>query len=138
MIAGEHLVVRRRGYSHHGIAAEDATVIHFSGEPGSKRAAAIVRSTLDEFCAGGEVRIVRYGQRHDLDSTLSRATGRLGETGYHLVFNNCEHFARWCATGSAASDQVRIVGSTAGTGAVSGVAATGAVAGVAPSESSRG
>ena len=54
---------------------------------------------------------------------------KLGETGYHLVKNNCEHFATWCCTGQAASRQVRGVGSLTAEGAVAAttVAATGGV-----------
>lgn len=40
--------------------------------------------------------------------TVRRAKSRLGETGYSLLFNNCEHFAMWCKTGSAECNQLRI------------------------------
>jgi hypothetical protein len=39
---------------------------------------------------------------------------RLGESGYNLFGNNCEHFATWCKTGQWESQQVDgTVGSTA-------------------------
>jgi hypothetical protein len=40
---------------------------------------------------------------------------RLGEEDYKLIFNNCQHFARWCATGDHESEQVRSVAATTGT-----------------------
>lgn len=40
------------------------------------------------------------------EETLKRARSRLGETRYNLATRNCEHFAFWCATGLAASQQV--------------------------------
>ncbi len=40
---------------------------------------------------------------------------RLGEGNYNLIFNNCQHFARWCATGDHESEQVRSVAATTGT-----------------------
>jgi hypothetical protein len=38
--------------------------------------------------------------------TLERARSRLGEHRYNLATQNCEHFALWCATGLATSQQV--------------------------------
>ena len=39
------------------------------------------------------------------EETVRRAESKLGETGYSLLFNNCEHFAMWCKTGSAECNQ---------------------------------
>lgn len=36
---------------------------------------------------------------------VARALTRVGETGYWLPTNNCEHFARWAVTGEAISTQ---------------------------------
>ncbi|WP_411682897.1 lecithin retinol acyltransferase family protein [Clostridium thailandense] len=41
--------------------------------------------------------------------TVQRAKSRLGETGYSLDINNCEHFAIWCKTGIHKSVQVDTV-----------------------------
>ena len=40
------------------------------------------------------------------DETIMRARSKLGEGGYNLAFNNCEHFAVWCKTGEDRSSQV--------------------------------
>ncbi|MBP3611457.1 MAG: lecithin retinol acyltransferase family protein [Lachnospiraceae bacterium] len=40
------------------------------------------------------------------EETVRRALSRLGEESYHLLSNNCEHFAVWCKTGVAESYQV--------------------------------
>jgi Lecithin retinol acyltransferase len=48
---------------------------------------------------------------------------RLGEGNYHLIFNNCQHFARWCATGDHESEQLRSVAATTGTIAAPAAAA---------------
>lgn len=130
MSVGDHIWVRRLRYSHHGIAAGDGSVIHFSGEPGSKRAAAIIRSSLVNFLAGGTLRTVVYGFRNGPVEALRRAESRLGEVGYNLAFNNCEHFARWCAIGKSCSEQVRAVCHAAGGSALTGAAATGGITGV--------
>ena len=41
------------------------------------------------------------------EETVKRAEGKLGESNYNLVFNNCEHFAVWCKTGKRESSQVQ-------------------------------
>lgn len=41
------------------------------------------------------------------NETVARARSRLGEGGYSLIFHNCEHFALWCKTGVATSEQVK-------------------------------
>lgn len=38
--------------------------------------------------------------------TVQRARSKLGEGGYNLALNNCEHFAVWCKTGVKNSSQV--------------------------------
>lgn len=131
MARGDHIYVNRGAYTHHGIDIGDGTVIHFSGEPGDKRDAAIQRTTLDEFLGGGALKIRRYGLRDDADTCVVRAESRLGGKSYHLIANNCEHFAAWCCTGRKASQQVRDVGGLSAHGVVTGTAAaatTGVVA----------
>ena len=48
-----------------------------------------------------------YPRRLGVEETIRNAESRLGSSGYHVVRNNCEHFAAWCCTGRAASSQVR-------------------------------
>ena len=36
---------------------------------------------------------------------LDRANSKVGEVGYNLLSNNCEHFARWCCDGERKSKQ---------------------------------
>lgn len=43
------------------------------------------------------------------EETVQRALSKIGEDKYHLVFNNCEHFAIWCKTGVSESYQVKRV-----------------------------
>ena len=40
------------------------------------------------------------------EETVQRARSKLGEGGYNLALNNCEHFAVWCKTGGKDSSQV--------------------------------
>ena len=43
------------------------------------------------------------------EETVARARSRLGQGGYNLALNNCEHFAVWCKTGVSESSQVNNV-----------------------------
>lgn len=45
-------------------------------------------------------------KKYDRPEIIDRARSRIGENNYRLIFNNCEHFALWCATGINESHQV--------------------------------
>eukprot|EP00929_Paragymnodinium_shiwhaense_P053665 TRINITY_DN26884_c0_g1_i4.p1 TRINITY_DN26884_c0_g1~~TRINITY_DN26884_c0_g1_i4.p1 ORF type:complete len:207 (+),score=6.62 TRINITY_DN26884_c0_g1_i4:56-676(+) len=105
---GDHLYRRRYLYDHHLVfvgwvdrEAGLADVIHNSGGMRSGRGAKTKRDVKD-------VRQYKLAQHSpDVQATLDRAFSKVGETGYDLVFKNCEHFAEWCLTGRARSHQVR-------------------------------
>lgn len=108
MTRGDHIWVRHGAYTHHGIDVGDGTVIHFAGKPGFRmKSAQIVQTPFSEFCKGRTIHIKRYSPFIDRETVVRRAESRLGEAGYGLLRNNCEHFATWCVTGEARSDQVR-------------------------------
>jgi len=43
------------------------------------------------------------------EETLRKAESRLGEAKYNPLTNNCEHFATWCKTGEAESEQATTI-----------------------------
>lgn len=142
MARGEHIFVHRLGYTHHAIDVGDGTVVHYTGEVGQKKNAAVRQTPIDEFAQNCEIHVQAYGACDSADVTLERATGRIGEARYNLLFNNCEHFATWCKTGAHKSGQVDGATAsgagavTAGTAVAAGlgaVSATGAVAGLSAS-----
>lgn len=123
---GDHL---RAGYPrracHDGIYLGNGHVIHMVAPPGAGKVGARVRvDTLAVFAGGRPVTARSYIGTHDPDAIIARAMSRLGDGGYHLIFNNCQHFARWCATGDHVSDQVDSVAATSGTIAMPAVAAS--------------
>jgi len=67
----------------------------------------VARTPWEEFAVGSPVSVRPYDQRLSVEDTMRNAESRVGSLGYHLVRNNCEHFAAWCATGRAVSSQVR-------------------------------
>ncbi len=142
MARADHIFVHRLGYTHHGIDAGDGTVIHYTGEVGQKANAAVRQTPIEEFTKGRPIHVRPYGSSDPPDVTIQRATSRVGEGTYHLVFNNCEHFATWCKTGRQKSEQVKdvtaVTGGAVGTGSavaagLGTVSATGAAAGLSGS-----
>jgi hypothetical protein len=108
MQIGDHIVASRLGYEHHGIFIGDRNVIHYAGGSGLNKKGIEVTTYLN-FMNSGSRRIVQYSQRLPAEETVSRAYSRLGEDDYSIIFNNCEHFARYCATGISSSKQVQDV-----------------------------
>ena len=102
MAKGDHLYVNRAlgSFTHHGIDCGDGTVIHY------KNGDSIIRSTREFFSGGQPIQVRYYAQSDPPDLVLKRAFSRIGERDYHLIFNNCEHFATWCKTGQHQSNQV--------------------------------
>lgn len=94
---------------HHGIDLGDGTVIHFRGQQGQKdkKQAQIIRTTLEEFLGGQPFKVVHHKECLEPDEVIRRAIWRLGDQGYGLIFNNCEHFANWCKTGKRISKQTK-------------------------------
>lgn len=123
---GDHIRAGNPGAAHHdGIYLGNGQVIHLCGVPGGGKASAHVRiDTLEVFAAGRPVTIRPYAGNHDPEAVIARAVSRFGDGNYHLVFNNCQHFARWCATGDHHSEQVSSVAATTSTVATPVVAAS--------------
>ena len=104
---GDHIYVRRRVYSHHGIYAGDGTVIHYTGEEKEKKDPLIRETDIEAFLKDGKLRRRDYKKRLPPSETLSLAKKHLSDNSYSLVFNNCEHFVTYCATGKRKSRQLR-------------------------------
>lgn len=112
------LPVEPFGYWHHGVLCPDKTVIHFKSRANlvSKRDARIVHSSLAKFKGTRTPRdtpVYRIVHRRQLpaDVVVARARSCLGQSGYNLVHNNCESFARWCVVGVHRSFQIEALAS---------------------------
>jgi hypothetical protein len=73
------------------------------------------------------VQVRQYRQRLEPAVAVENAESKLGQSGYNLYSNNCEHFARWCVTESHHSAQVELVGATGSVVATSAAAAAGGI-----------
>ena len=56
--------------------------------------------------------LIKHKNIEPADTVVCRAKSRLGEKKYHLLRNNCEHFALWCKTGISSSEQVENIEKT--------------------------
>ena len=68
--------------------------------------AVVRRSDLADFLRGASAEVANDPGRMAADQVTARALAALGDRDYNLLFNNCEHFARWCETGDPSSRQV--------------------------------
>lgn len=115
---GDQIRVNRGFYSHHGIYVSKNSVIHFA-PPGHSdvldpSVARIIDTSLEEFLNGGilEVRIYteeELKRKRSPKEIVECAKSHLGEGGYDLISNNCEHFSNLCAFGAKQSNQVESV-----------------------------
>lgn len=90
---GAHIKCNRIGYSHHGIYDGNGHVFEYNE--------GIIRLVpLNIFADGDEIVKVNSPTTYSEDEIIRRARSRLGEQRYDLIFNNCEHYARWCRNGN--------------------------------------
>lgn len=107
---GDHLIVSRTFYMHHGIYAGGGIVIHYSGLSDGLKSGPVTFDTLDTFSAGREITVREYSSPKFLGrKVVIRAESRLGERKYDVHSNNCEDFCTWAITGEHGSQQVELV-----------------------------
>ncbi len=111
---GDMIRVKVSFYHHYGIYVDDSTVIQFGLPDNVEQPADSVRvltSDMPAFLRGGELEVATLTvaerrQRRSPEDTVATAKARLGEGGYHILHNNCEHFAHACMFGDARSSFV--------------------------------
>lgn len=106
---GDELRVDRSLYHHHALYVGDGVVVQFGGRIKDKPHASIHYASVTEFAKGGQVKVVPHD---DLDrATAVRRAHWLVEnpppTTYNVFGYNCEHVARWCATGKIECRQAK-------------------------------
>lgn len=117
---GDHIRVKRLDglYAHHGIYISDNEVIHFTGKDDDSvldwSKPEVIQSDLKYFLKDGVLEVKEYtdDEFQDLyspEQIVTYARACLGDKGYNLVFNNCEHFANVCTLGRFRSNQVERV-----------------------------
>ena len=100
---GDIIRVKVSFYYHYGIYVDDDTVIQF-GYPDNtgvknEDITDIFTFSNGNICETGVCERQEKKKRFSPEKTVSRAKSRLGETGYNILENNCEHFVYDCAFG---------------------------------------
>jgi hypothetical protein len=82
-------------------------VVHYSGLSRYWRYGPVEEVTLSDFVSGHSVWIVDHAESTYSDHEIvERSRSRVGEHGYRLLTNNCEHFCNWCVTDLSRSAQI--------------------------------
>ena len=112
----DHIKTPRAGgvYTHHGIYISDEEVIHFASEDSDNLLGIgneIISTNLSVFLKGGKLFVREYSEEEkselwDDNTIITYARSCIGDNGYNLVFNNCEHFCNECTFGEHRSKQV--------------------------------
>ena len=105
---GDHVFAKRGIYTHHGIYAGEGIIIHYNSREFGDYAS-VYETTVEEFkkwpslidIIAETTILYRFNKtlsplRYSPDKVVERARSKIGEAEYNLIFNNCEHFARWC------------------------------------------
>ena len=111
----DQIRVNRGLYYHYGIYESDDVVYQFASPEGaeiSPETATINTISLEGFLKGGVLEVRDYTSEEEKikkspDEIIEYAKNHLGEMGYDLINNNCEHFAVWCQTNISDSSQVK-------------------------------
>ena len=98
-------------YHHYGIYKDENTVIQFGLPDGPSRPAAeikVITSDVYTFLSGGVLEVGHpekdeKSRMRRPEEIVSIAESRLGEGGYDILHNNCEHFVNECAFGESHS-----------------------------------
>ncbi|HEY5288213.1 MAG TPA: lecithin retinol acyltransferase family protein [Solirubrobacteraceae bacterium] len=106
---GDELRVDRDVYHHHGLYVGDGVVIQLGGRIKDKSHASIHYASVSGFAKDASVKVVEHDQL-DRAAAVRRAVWLLENpppTTYNLLGYNCEHVARWCATGKIECRQAK-------------------------------
>ena len=114
-VKGDIVRVRLGSGYHYGVFVSEDEVIQFGYPPlpefADKNADPRVCAVdADTFCCGKMIERgipVRSDKsvRRTPDEAVALARSRIGEGGYNVIHNNCEHFARECVLGAKRSEQ---------------------------------
>jgi hypothetical protein len=114
-LPGDHLWIRKRGYTHHGLYIGEnddgeGLVAHYAGWVDGFEGGPLELTDLDTFCDGKTLHVREYPDRQfSRDDTVLRVLTRLGEEEYDVHTNNCEHLCHWAIMGDHRSKQVEWV-----------------------------
>ena len=104
---GDMIRTKVQFYHHYGIFVSEDQVIQFGLPDDPMRVAdqiKVIQTDIRTFLMGGEleVAVMDREERKTMfspEEIVARARQRLGEGGYDILHNNCEHFVNECVFG---------------------------------------
>ena len=107
--AGDMVRIPIGQFYHIGIFVSEDEVIQFGLPPIPENLSAadeikVIATDIDVFSCGKIVEVAKLDFKEKLkrfkpQKTVELARSRIGETGYNIIHNNCEHFAYECVFG---------------------------------------
>ncbi len=117
---GDMIRIKSGEIYHYGIYVSDDEVIQFGLAPAMRPTVKdseieVLATDIDAFLTGAFLEVAEFDRKEKKKNrspkeAVAYARARLGERGYHILNNNCEHFAYECLTGvhySSQSDGLR-------------------------------
>lgn len=106
-IFGDMIRVKVQFYHHYGIFVSESEVIQFGLPDDPMRSADQIRVLATDvmtFLQGGDLEVMvpdREARKkmRSPEQIVALARQRIGEGGYNILHNNCEHFANECVFG---------------------------------------
>lgn len=116
---GDMVRVRLGRIYHYGIFVSEDEIIQFGLAPSltapqKDSEIEVCTSDVDVFLAGGFLEVAEYDRAERRKNRSPKeivkiARSRIGERGYSIIYNNCEHFAYECVTGKKYCSQTEAV-----------------------------
>ena len=116
---GDMVRVKLGRIYHYGIFVSEDEIIQFGLAPSlsslqKDSEIEVCASDVDVFLAGGFLEVAEFDRaerrkNRSAKETVKIARSRIGERGYNIIYNNCEHFAYECVTGKKYCSQTEEV-----------------------------
>ncbi|MBE6595740.1 MAG: 4'-phosphopantetheinyl transferase superfamily protein [Ruminococcaceae bacterium] len=107
--AGDMIRVKLGSIYHYGVFVSEEEVVQFGLAPSARPTLKdsdieVCASDIDAFLCGGFLEVAEFDRAERKKNrrpkeAVAYARGRLGQRGYNILYNNCEHFAYECVTG---------------------------------------
>ncbi len=114
--AGDMIRIQLGSFYHMGIFVSENEIIQFGLPPVPEYRTdldkvEVVATDIDVFSCGKIVEVAQMSLKEKLrrfspQKTIELARSRIGEKGYNIIHNNCEHFAYECVFGIKYCSQV--------------------------------
>lgn len=110
-VCGDIIRTKVSFYHHYGIFVSEDRIIQFGLPDDPQRPSEQVKvltTDIDTFLQGGELEVAKRTTRmRSPKQIVAAAEARIGEGGYDILHNNCEHFVNECAFGEHSSSFVQ-------------------------------